>query len=278
MKEFGFNPIIAQELLATSVRSKVERYDDAIYLVLHFPILHGKKEITRSTQEVDIIIGKNYLITTRFENITSLESFAKAFEVDTVLGREGQHMHGGHLFAAIMRNLYRALLIETESIKTKLLDVEERLFDGKEKDMVLEISHIGRIIHDFRQALNPHEEMLDSLEAPIERMFGHEFSYYMSSVIAEYERIRRSAESLREIMLEMRETNNSLLSAKQNEVMKNFSVLAFVFVPISLIMTLYQMSLPHTPFAGQIDFWAILGGIALVSISCFIYFKKKGWL
>jgi magnesium transporter len=277
MKEFGFNPMIAQELLSVSIRSKVERYDDSIYAVLHFPILRGT-HMQRATQEVDIIIGKNYLITTRFENITPLNTFAKAFEVDSVLGREGQHIHGGHLFAAIMRNLYRALNAECDVIKTKLLDIEDWLFDGDEKSMVVEISHIGRTIHDFRQALAPHEEMLASLAAPIERMFGHEFSFYMRSITAEYERIRRTCEGLHEEALELRETNNSLLSAKQNEVMKNFSVLAFVFVPISFIMGLYQMNLPHTPFAGQVDFWAVLSGIVVLSLALFIYFKKKGWL
>ena len=100
----------------------------------------------------------------------------------------------------------------------------------------------------------------------------------MRGVIGEYERIRHETDALRESMVELRETNNSLLSAKQNEVMKNFSVLAFVFIPASLIMTLYQMGLPHTPFAGNIDFWVVLGGIVGVSLVLFTYFRKKGWI
>jgi magnesium transporter len=277
MHEFGFNPLIAQELLSVSVKSKVERYDDVLYAVLHFPILRGTR-IKRTTQEVDLIIGKEFLITTRYENITPLSSFAKAFEADMVLGLTGSHLHGGHLFAAILRNLYRALLFECDAIKTKLVEIEEVLFDGNEKDLVVEISQIGRVIYDFRQALLPHEEMLKSLEAPLSRMFGHEYSYYMHSVAAEYERVRIETDALRDSMQELRETNNSMLNAKQNEVMKNFSVMAIVFVPVSLIMGLYQMNLPHTPFAGQIDFWVLLAAIMVVSLALIIYFKRKGWL
>ncbi len=277
MKEFNFSPVIAQELLSVSVRSKVERHEDCIYAVLHFPILRGT-HMKRTTQEVDFIVGKNYLITTRFENITPLHVFAKAFEVDTVLGREGQRLHGGHLFAALMQNLYRALHNECDTLKTKLVDIEENLFEGNERDAVVEISQIGRTIHDFRQALAPHQETLASLEAPIERLFGHEFSFYMRGITGEYERIRYQSDGLREAMVELRETNNSLLSAKQNEVMKNFSVMAFVFIPASLIMTLYQMGLPHTPFAGNVDFWFVLGGIVGVSLILFAYFRKKGWI
>lgn len=277
MHEFGFNPLIGQELLSVSVKSKVERYDGVLYAALHFPLLRGTK-IKRVTQEVDIIIGKEYLITTRYENITPLSSFAKAFEADLVLGLAGQRIHGGHLFAAILRNLYRALFLECDAVKNKLTEIEENLFDGDEMSLVVELSQIGRTIYDFRQALLPHQEMLKSFEAPLARMFGQEYSYYMRSITAEYERVMSETDALRDSMQELRETNNSMLSAKQNEVMKNVSVLAFVFVPISIIMGLYQMNLPHTPFAGQIDFWAILSVIVAVTIALFIYFKKKGWL
>jgi magnesium transporter len=274
--EFGINPAIAQELLSVSTKPKVEKYGDELFLVFHFPMLRGT-HITRTTQEVDVIIGKNFLITTRYESIAPLHAFAKAFEVEGVLGRDG-HSHGGHLFAALMRNLYRALHSESDTLRTKILEIEEGLFDGREKDMVVEISQIGRAIYDFRQALTPHEEMLHSLSSPLERMFGHEFSYYLRGVVAEYDRIRNQTDNLRESMLEMRETNNSLLNAKQNEIMKNFSVLAVVFVPVSLIMGLYQMNLPDTPFAGQINFWVVLAGIVLLSLAFIIYFKRKGWL
>lgn len=277
MQELGFNPIIGQELLSLSPRPKVERFDDALYAVFHLPTMRTNAN-SNPTKEIDILVGKNYLITTRYEDVASLNAFAKAFEVDSVLASPSQHLHGGHLFASIMRNLYRALAEEADIIQGKLEHIEKRLFDNKEKLMVLEISRIGSVIYDFRQALSPHDEMLRTLEAPLERMFGREYSYYIRSTMAEHERARELIDVLRESMLELRETNNSLLSAKQNEVMKNFSVLAFVFVPVSLIMGLYQMGLPGTPFVEVLNFWVVLSGISILSIAFFIYFKIKGWL
>lgn len=277
MHDFGLNPLLAQELLSVSIKSKVERYDDSIFAVLHFPILAGKN-LARSSQEVDFIIGKTYLITSRFENIAPLNAFARSFEVDGVLRTNTAHLHGGHLFAALARNLYRALTLECDVIRGRMFELEERVFLGKEMKMVREISTLGKALYDFRQALVPHEEMLTSLESPLERMLGHEYNYYLRGILAEYRRAKLEVENLREEMNELRETNNSLLSAKQNEIMKNLSVLAFVFVPISLIMALYQMNLPNTPFAGQIDFWIVVSGIALISLILFIYFKRKGWL
>ncbi len=128
--------------------------------------------LTRATQEIDFIIGKNYLITSRFENISPLHAFAKAFEMDAVLGNVNSHLHGGHLFGALTRNLYRTLIAECDVIRGRLFEIEDSLFIGKEMKMVAEISALGKTIYDFRQALVPHEEMLASIEAPLERMLG----------------------------------------------------------------------------------------------------------
>lgn len=278
MHEFGFNPAVGQQLLSVSTKSKIERYDDSIYAELHFPTVHGK-HTQRPTQEIDMIVGKNYLVTSRFENITPLHSFARAFEVEAILGTEGTHMHGGHLFAALMRNLYHALVVETDSIKQRLEEIEDHIFDGNEKKLVIDISLVGREIYDFGLSISPHREMLVALEAPLQRMFGQEYGYYARSIVAEYERLQTTVGNLRDSMVELRETNNSMLNAKQNEVMKVFSVLAFVFVPASLIMTLFQMGLPGTPFQnGELNFWEATAAMLLISFIFFYYFKKKGWL
>jgi len=78
---------------------------------------------------------------------------------------------------------------------------------------------------------------------------------------------------------ELRETNNSLLSAKQNEIMKEFTVLAFVFLPLTFISGLFGMNTKNNPIVGHtLDFWIILSGMLCISLGFFFYFKRKGWL
>lgn len=274
MREFSIDPSIAEELLVPSYKTKVERRGDAVYLILHFPALRASGG--RAEQEIDFILGKHFLITTRYENTDPLHAFAKAFEVETVLGHGGKE-HGGHLFAALARMLYGALADECDTVDRRLRDIEERIFTGDERRMVVELSQVGRIIHDFRQALAPHQEMLTSLEPVGTRFFGAEFSYYLRDVTAVYERVERKLQHLRDSLSELRETNNSLLSTKQNEVMKTLTVLAFFFMPLSFLAALFGMS--NIPFAATPPgFWMVLGGMVVIAILCLIYFKKKEWL
>ncbi len=275
--EFGIDPLIAEELLLPSFKSKVERCGTVAYVILHFPVLRGVHQ--RSEQEIDFVIGKNFLITTHYETIDPLHSFAKAFEVDSVLGRDDTSTHGGHLFVSITRNLYRALTNECDVMQRRLQNIEEHIFRGDERKMVAQLSQVGRIIHDFKQALVPHEEMLDSFEPVGTRLFGAEFSYHVRNLVGTYKRIERTLENLHGSLAELRETNNSLLSTKQNEIMKTLTVLAFTFFPLTFITGLFGMNTQHNPIIGNAyDFWIILSAMLLIASGCFMYFHRKGWL
>jgi Mg2+ and Co2+ transporter CorA len=78
---------------------------------------------------------------------------------------------------------------------------------------------------------------------------------------------------------ELRETNNSLVSTKQNEVMLVLTLTAFVTFPLSLMASLFGMGALHTPIIGQpFDFWIILTIMGIASLAMFGYFHYKKWL
>jgi magnesium transporter len=277
MQEFGIDPLIAEELLVPSFKPKVERRGDIIYVILHFPVLRGMGQ--RQEQEIDFVIGKHFLITTRYGTVDPLHAFAAAFEVNTVLGRPITHQHGGHLFTSMARSLYEALITESHTVSQKLQDIEDRVFAGRERQMVIEISQMGRVLHDFRDALAPHKEMLSSLEPVATRLFGPEFAYYLRDLMGTEERVERTIENLYTSLVELRETNNSLLSTKQNEIMKTLTVTAFVFLPLTFVGQLFGMSFEYLPLMhNPYGFWMVLGVMGLMGASIFMYFRHKGWL
>ncbi len=277
MDEFEIDPAFANELLTASYKPKVERRGDIIYVILHFPLLRGAGK--SPDEEIDFLIGKNFLITTRYAQTDPLHLFARAFEVNQVLGHNATALHGGHLFAAMTRNLYHALSEECDVLERHLQEIEDRIFKGDERNMVVRLSHTGRIIHDFRQRLLPHKEMLVSLEPQATRMFGPEFLYYIRNIEGEQSRVRTMLEHLRDSLVELRETNNSLLNTKQNEIMKTLTVIAFLTLPLELIASILTIPAHNVPILGLPgDFWIILLVMTLLGGGFFVYFKRKGWL
>jgi magnesium transporter len=277
MQEFDLEPKVAQELLSVSHKSKMERSGDTLYVIFHFPTLRlGLNR--RPEQEVDFIIGKKFLITTRYENIDPLHSFARAFEAASLIGRP-HHTHGGHLFAAMLEGIYRSLDAECELIQGRLEEIETRIFKGDERRMVSELSTVSRVLFDFGRALAPHQDMLTSMEPYATRLLGAEYGYHLRQVEGLRTRVGHTVAGLRESLGELRATNDSLLNAKQNEIMKTFTVLAFVFLPLSFIAGLFGMNTQNNPIVGSgFDFWIIVAGMAFIGLCCFTYFRHKDWL
>jgi magnesium transporter len=70
-----------------------------------------------------------------------------------------------------------------------------------------------------------------------------------------------------------------LLNIQQNGIIKIFSVAAVVFLPPTLIASIYGMNFAHMPeLASPYGYPLALGGMVLSAILPYLFFKRKGWL
>ena len=277
MSEFEIHPLIGEELLSPSLKPKVDRYDNCIYLILHFPAF-GKDDSAPS-QEVDFILGTNFIITTRYETVDPFLKFSRVFETNSLLNREALGSHAGFIFFFMMRNLYRALEHELETLALGLHRIETHIFSGEEKEMVFDLSHTSRILLNFKQTLAPHKEVLESLEAAGVRFYGQDFVYHLRSMSGDYFRVAAQLDSHKDTLLELRETNNSLLTTKQNEIIKVLTIMTFFTAPLTVITGIFGMNTIGTPFiGGSHDFLYVVIIMLLISALLYAFFKSKRWL
>lgn len=278
VREFEIHPLIGEELLAPSARPKAEPHNGSLYLVLHFPAFehhHGNDH----RQEVDFIVGKKFMITVRYEEIDVLQKFSKEFEVNSILDRSSVGDHAGFLFYLLVKRLYRSLSHELEHVETRLTEAEGRIFQGEEEKMVVALSHVHRVVLEFRQTLRGHEEILRSFEKAGSRFFGEEFAPYLDAIVGEFHRVGSALESHRETLFELRATNDSLLSAKASGVMRTLTAITFATFPPAFIAWLFSMRADHMPIIGANgDFWIIFGLMILSTLATFWFFAYKKWI
>ncbi len=277
MAEFAINPLAADELLTPTLKPKVDVYPNFIYMILHFPV-SKHTHTDEQNQEVDFMVGKDFLITTRYDTVDPIHKFSKVFEVNSILDKSDMGTHAGYLLFYMMKKLYKAIGHELEYMENALDDIEEQIFNDQEREMVIEISKVTRELLNFKQALAAHKDVLASFDAAGKQFFGDAFAYHLRTIIGEYYRVESELKFHAETATELRETNNSLLSTKQNEVMKVLTIMAFVAFPLTLIASIFGMN-STLPIVGQEnDFLVILGIMVLTALLFFGYFKYKKWL
>jgi len=226
-EEFGFSKLVEEELFSNTLRSKVDLYDSFIYLILHFPV-YNKKNKQRSDQELDFIIGKNFIVTVRYELIEPISEFAGLFENIESLDQNKKISDSGIMFMEMMKKLYKASSKELEEIASRIPEIENNIFNDKEEAMVKIISQTNRRLLDFKQAIRFHGDILRSYEAASKHFFGDSYSYYATVIMSEFNKLNNVFEGHHDMLKELQRTNDSLLTSKSNHILRRLSVVSII--------------------------------------------------
>lgn len=281
VKRYNLHPLVGEELKSSPSLAKISSYKDYTVVVLTVPVrVRQDKGYTIVDREVDFVIGKNYLITARSEPIDELEYFSRIFDANAVLNKDEKIEHAGHLFYYIVMRLYAGMVNDLENIKDALQTAESRIFKGDEREMVMALSGLSRELIDFKQTARIHrdiwEEMIQSAEKDI---FGSGYVTFVRDIRDEFNRIHELITNAHELLADLRETNDSLLNTKQNEIIKVLTSVAFVFQPLTFVAALFTIPAAHVPFVdGPYGWTMILGVMVLMAVGIWLYFKAKKWI
>ena len=281
MEEFSIDPRVEEEIISPTPYPIVVSFPTYLYMILHFPtadVRGGAKG-----QEVDFIVGKSFIITARYEVIESIHNLHKVFEAEELIGLPAHENSTSELLERILRRLYGAIRQEAEHISVMLDGIERDIFDGKERKTVRTISEANRVLLRFERTLARHSESLSTFleELATPAFFGRGFHPHAAHIMALRDHVASLISAYRAVAIELRQTNDSLLSAGQNEIMKTLTIMTFITFPPILIAGLFGMNIEpafipivHHPMA----FVFVIGIMLLGSLSVYLFFRLKNWL
>ena len=278
MSEFNINARIEEEIVSPTPYPLVVSSSDYLYLILHFPTTdpHGGAR----NQEIDFIVGKNFVITSRYEVVSSIHNLHKVFEAEDLLGLPGKHVHGSALVEKILRQLYGAIREEVEEAAHLLDRIEDDIFNGKERETVLSISLMGRLLLRFDTTLANHKEPLYAFLSDLckPEFFGKEFVQPMKHIEAEHDHAISLVSSYRDVATELRNTNDSLLSSSQNEIIKRLTIITTAAFPVTIITGIFGITNDYLPLVHSPSGFYIILGIIIITVILFVsYFKRNKW-
>lgn len=282
VKRYSLHPLVGEELKRSTSLAKMDFYHDYMLVVLTLPVRvrtdSGGYEIV--DREVDFVIGKNFLITSRSDTIEQLEYFAKIFEANSILNKHEKMEHAGHLFYYMVKKIYAGMVEDLENIKDSLISAETRIFNGDERNMVEALSSLSRELIDFKQTARVHQDIWEDMVHYDEALiFGKDFRVYARDIRDEFNRIRELITNARELLADLRETNDSLLNTKQNEIIKMLTVVAFIFQPMTFIAALFTIPALNVPLIEHgMGWYGILILMVVITAGIWLFFKKKKWI
>jgi len=276
--EFELGSDLIEELLTPTARPRVDVYPSFVYTVMHFPALrftHGLE----ADHEIDIIFGNTFIITIHYAVASAIYDLAKAFETAGLIGdKKATPMDVGRIFLKLSERLYQAADDELDALEDVIGVIEQNIFGGQEREMVSAISEASRELLTHKRLLGTHRDILEALERATTTLFGEHIARFVRTVETMHYRVHTRAMTMADIVANLRETNTALLYTRQNEIMKNLTVLAFITFPLSLIAGVFGMNTIYTPIVGHPQgFWIIVAGMFTLTALFFAYFKLRRW-
>lgn len=281
VNRYGLHPLVGEELKDTQSVAKIDFHSDYVLVVLTFPMrlkVNGVYSVV--DREVDFVIGKNFLITSHKDAIEQLEYFGKVFETNAILNKDSKIDNTSQLFYYMVMRLYAGMCEDLENVRDTLKHAENCVFQGEERKMVSVLSKISRELIDFRETVRIHRDVWEDMISFSGRsVFSEDFKPYMHDIKDEFVRIHEIVQNSRELVSELRETNDSLLNTKQNDIIRTLTIVTFVFSPAIFIASLFTIPAKIVPLIENDGGWLTISGLmVIITIVILLLLKRKKWL
>jgi magnesium transporter len=271
---FNLHPLTQEDILNTEQRPKVEEYPEYIYIVLK--MIYPDVGDDLFYEQVSIILGTDYVIT--FQEKEGDVFDPVRHRIRTANGRM-RTMGADYLAYLLMDTLVDNYFIILESFGQKIEDIEEKLLTNPEIVTLHKIHNLKWDLLFMRKSLWPLREAINNLIRSEAAFVRKPTFLYLRDLYDHTIRVVDIIETLRDITSGMLEIYLSSISNKMNEVMKVLTIIATIFIPLTLVAGIYGMNFEfmpelHIKWAYPLVLLFMLG----VGIAMLFYFKKKKWL
>lgn len=278
-EEFEISERFQAELLSPTPSARVASGTDMVLLVLHFPS-PGAVDGEMEYQELDFIVGRHFIITAHYDFVAPIHELKKQLETQTLVGSE-IHLTTEILLEILFAHVYTSVRDAANYAAQNLARVEAAMFKDRERMTIRLISNISREFLHMEAALVGHEELLEDFLTMLKehKFFSPAFKERSERMLRERTQVARLAGTHRAVATELRETNNALLNAKQNEIVKILTVVSFIFLPLALIAKIFSMKVEEMPFIHDPNgFWIILAIMGVIALLITLFVARKRWI
>jgi len=276
---FKLQHITVRTMCEEHERAKFAESDDYYYLVVHGLVFDATTE-EESTPKLDIVFAKNFIITAHLESLPWLES---------LLGEARKNDPEEHLMSRGMAFLLYAVLDALTDSYFPVLDNIDDLIDELEdvtvtdtsNEVQLRIFRIKRALAHMRRTLSPQVEVANALVARTGELIPAKAEPYFADVHDHLIRAFEILDSYRDLMSGMLDVYLTTVSNRLNEVMKQLTIIATIFMPITFITGVFGMNFGHLPQVEHDSgylFWITLLLMGIITIMQIWYFRRRKWL
>ncbi len=276
---FRFHPLAVDDALKETHTPKIDDWGDYIYIVLNAMVFNQEESLTLATKELDVFLGKNFVITHHDEPISSINEAWLACLRDHRYTSHGPD----HLLYKIIDDLVADYMPMIEAIDDQIDRVEDEVLTKAAPDTLERIFSLKRILLSMRRIITPQREVLNKLARDDFDVVDPQDRVFFRDIYDHLVRLHDVNESMRDLVSGSLDTYLSVVNNRMNEVMKTLTIITTLFMPISFITGFFGMNF-FEPVAGltnwtnHIAFAIALLIFILLPTGMLLWMRRRTWV
>ena len=271
---FQINPLIIEDILNAEHLPKAEETDEFLFFVIKI-LTRNTETDSFETNHVCFLLGKRFIITFLQRNTSLFDNFIK--RIKTVKESPHHYTHDYILYQLIdiIVDHYYLLFNQTDE---KLEEIEEILMSDQSADMTSMIQQQKRELNFIRRNILPVAEAVRIL-LKIENAFIKKHNRTFFNDIADHlQHLLSATDNYRETITSLYELQMMNYSNRMNNVMKSLTIIATIFIPLTLITGIYGMNFKYMPeLTLRWSYPAVLIIIFAGGIAMYLFMRQKKW-
>jgi len=272
---FALHPLVLEDIMNTDQRPKIEDFGNYMYVVLK--MLHyddEKSEVV--TEQVSIILGSGFVITFQEREGDVFNPIRDRIRTARGLIRK---MGPDYLTYALIDAIVDNYFVILEKLGEKIEYIEDELVTRPTLETLREIHELKRDMIFLRKSVWPLREVVSKLEREGSTLIKETTGIYLRDVYDHTIQVIDAVETFRDMLSGMLDIYLSSISNRMNEVMKVLTIIATIFIPLTLISGVYGMNFAYMPELGSPwGYPLVLLSMAIIVSVMLVYFRRRRWL
>ncbi len=272
---FDLHPLVQEDILQVGQRPKVENYSEYLYVVIRM-LSYNDVSHKIESEQVSLILGKQFVISFQEKAGDVFDAVRERIRNPNARIRK---MKADYLLYALMDSLVDNYFSILEHFGDRIEQVENKLVEDVTTTTLRDIHRMKRSVLDLRKSIWPLREAVNSLYRGDSSLVTEPTQLYLRDVYDHTIQVMDTVETFRDILSGVLDLYLSSIGNRTNEVMKVLTIMASIFIPLTLIAGIYGMNFQHMPeldepwgYPAALLLMVLTGGAMLV------YFKYKDWL
>jgi magnesium transporter len=276
--QFGLHELAVKEAIKPHQRPKIERYGDALFVVLKAARYLEEQEQVEFG-EIHAFVGPDFIVTVRHGEASDLGDARQRMEGDRELLRKGPFAVLYTIMAIVVDD-YGPVL---DGLENDVDEIEVQVFEGdsgSSPNVSRRIYELSREVIQFHQATQPLAgALLGSLTQDAAHGVDPEVRAYLRDLRDRALRVTERVESFRELLSNILTVNFTIVGIQQTIQTKKISAWAAIVIVPTLIAGIYGMNFDYMPeLHWRFGYLFAIFLMVLTAFLLYLRFKRSGWL